>query len=233
MIDFNALNKYRENNRIEAKKALGGLPKSIWETYSAFANTLGGIILLGVKEDENKNLRIAGNGILNPEEMIKEFWDTVNNPKKASLNILSDKDVYVENIENKKIIVINVPRADRFYKPVYIDGNPITGTYRRNGEGDYRCTPEEYQAMVRDGAIKTPDMQILEKWDLSVLEDESISGYRMRMHFARPNHVWETLNKEDFLLRIGAVGIGADGKKASYGCRAFDVRKRVCDFAGI
>ena len=213
MIDFNALNKYRENNRIEAKKALGGLPKSIWETYSAFANTLGGIILLGVKEDENKNLRIAGNGILNPEEMIKEFWDTVNNPKKASLNILSDKDVYVENIENKKIIVINVPRADRFYKPVYIDGNPITGTYRRNGEGDYRCTPEEYQAMVRDGAIKTPDMQILEKWDLSVLEDESISGYRMRMHFARPNHVWETLNKEDFLLRIGAVGIGADGKK--------------------
>ena len=56
-------------------------------------------------------------------------------------------------------------------------------------------------------------MQILEKWDLSVLEDESISGYRMRMHFARPNHVWETLNKEDFLLRIGAVGIGADGKK--------------------
>ena len=102
MIDFNALNKYRENNRIEAKKALGGLPKSIWETYSAFANTLGGIILLGVKEDENKNLRIAGNGILNPEEMIKEFWDTVNNPKKASLNILSDKDVYVENIENSE-----------------------------------------------------------------------------------------------------------------------------------
>lgn len=50
MIDLKAVEKYHENNRIEAKKALGGLPESIWETYSSFANTIGGVILMDLKK---------------------------------------------------------------------------------------------------------------------------------------------------------------------------------------
>ncbi len=150
MIDFANIEKYKENNRIEAKKAIGGLPQSIWETYSAFANTLGGIILLGVEEHPDKSLHPVA--LPDPEILIEEFWDIVNNDSKVSANILSDKDVTIEDIDGNRIVAIRVPRARRSDRPVYIDGDPLS-SYRRNGEGDYKCTKEEVQAMMR-GAKK-------------------------------------------------------------------------------
>ena len=210
MIDFSKIKQYRENNRIEAKKALGGLPRSVWETYSAFANTYGGIILLGVEELADKSFRTVD--LPDPEKLIKEFWDIVNNLNKTSVNVLSSKDVFIQEVDGDHIVVINVPRAERSYKPVYVDGNPLN-TYRRNGEGDYRCTREEYQAMVRDASVKTQDMLVLDEMDVDAFNQESVRSYRQRMRLSRPGHVWEALEDEDFLLKLGAVGIGSDGKK--------------------
>ena len=210
MIDFTNIEKYKENNRIEAKKAIGGLPRSIWETYSAFANTLGGIILLGVEEHEDKSLHPVD--LPDPEKLIKDFWDIVNNANKVSANILSDKDVTIEDIDGKHIVAIRVPRAQRSDKPVYIDGNPLSGSYRRNGEGDYKCTKEEVQAMMRDAAIKTQDMLVLENMELDAFDYDSVKRYRIRMKTYRPGHVWEELEDVDFLYKLGAVGRSSDGK---------------------
>ena len=126
MLDFAHLEEYRENNRIEAKKALGGLPHSIWETYSAFANTLGGIILLGVVERKDATFDTVD--LPDPEGLMQEFWRLVNDPDKASANILTSEDVYMQKVNGNRIVVIHVPRADRFHRPIYVEGNPLTGT---------------------------------------------------------------------------------------------------------
>lgn len=210
MLDFSNIQKYRENNRIEAKKALGGLPRSIWETYSAFANTLGGVILLGVEEYADKSLHPVN--LPDPEGMVRDFWNAINNPSKASINILTGRNVQIVEIEGNRIIEITVPRAERGVKPVYIDGNPLTGSYRRNGEGDYRCTREEVQAMLRDADVKTQDMIVLETMDLDVFDYDSLHRYRNRMKNHRPGHVWEELSDVDFLYKLGAVGRGENGQ---------------------
>ncbi len=208
MIDFRHLEQYRENNRIEAKKALGGLPHSIWETYSAFANTLGGIILLGVEELKDKTLHTVD--LPDPEKMVKEFWDMVNNPNKASVNVLLDRDVKIEEVNGDHIIVISVPRASRFERPVYVEGNPLN-TYRRDGEGDYRCTEEELRAMYRDASYKTQDMLILEEMGLDVFCYDSVHRYRNRMMSYRPGHIWTELNDNELLQKLGAIGRAEDG----------------------
>lgn len=146
MLDFDNLQNYREDNRIEAKQALGGLPESIWETYSAFANAEGGVILLGVEELPDKSLHALD--ILDPQWLIEDLWTILNDPLKVSTNILTEKDVQIHEVDGKSIIAITVPKAKDSQKPVYIENDPYRGTYRRSGEGDYRCSREEVDAML-------------------------------------------------------------------------------------
>lgn len=203
MIDFKNLEQYRENNRIEAKRALGGLPYSVWETYSSFANTMGGVILLGVEESRDKSFRAVD--LPDPQKLIRKFWQQLNDPRRVSVNILTKNSVRVEKIDGKQIVVIEVPRAHRADKPIYIENNPTTGTYRRGGEGDYRCTPAEIEAMRRDAAAETEDMRPLPGSYISALDATAIRSYRAEMQALRPGHILEPLDDTEFLLRVGAA----------------------------
>lgn len=146
MLDFSRLEQYKENNRIEAKQAIGGLPQSIWETYSAFANTDGGVILLGVEELADKSLHAVE--ISAPEKLITEFWDIICDSERVSKNILKDEDVKIKHSDGKQIIVIYVPKAEEQDKPIYVGKDVFHGTYVRNGEGDCRCSHAEVIQMI-------------------------------------------------------------------------------------
>lgn len=234
MIDFDSIYKYKENNRIEAKKSLGGLPHSIWETYSSFANTLGGVILLGVVEKDDKYFDTVN--LPAPEVLIEQFWEIINDPKKVSVNILSESDVYIQTVNGDRIVVINVPKAERAFCPIFLDQSPVNA-YRRNGEGDYKCTPDELEAMKRDALLETSDMKLLDNMDISVINMGTLNDYRDRMYISRPGHVWEDLSDEEFLVKIGAAGLDADGKlhPTAAGLLMFaneyDIVKEFPDFA--
>lgn len=194
---------YKENRGLEVKSGRGGLPSSLWETYSAFANSEGGVIVLGVNEKEHGRLVVEG--LPDAYKTIKDFWNMVNNRQKVSSNILTDRMAYVDQVEGKDVIVIHVPRAERTSRPVYVGADPRTGTYRRNFEGDYHCSLEEVALMMRDSSLVTDDNRLLTGLDVSVFCPETVKAYRNIFRQIRSQHLWNHEDDTMFLRRIGAV----------------------------
>ena len=203
LFDLSKFDSYREDNRREVKKANGGLPLTLWETYSAFANCRGGVIILGVKEEKDGSWSTTG--LQNEARLKKEFWDTLNNPKKVSANLLREKDVETFSYNGDLVMVIRVPAAPREMKPVYINDDIFSGSYRRNWEGDYHCTKLQVKTMIRDQADDTIDMMVLDDMGLDSLNKESVKAYRNVFASLKPSHPFSRLDDEEFLRSIGAI----------------------------
>ena len=74
--DVKKLLQKGERLTLEAKLAKTDVPKSVWESYSAFANTMGGTILLGVFENMKENdpaKRFRIEGVDDAEKIRKDF----------------------------------------------------------------------------------------------------------------------------------------------------------------
>ena len=131
----------KENEYIEAKAALGGLPESIWETYSAFANTYGGYILLGVAERKDKSLYTVN--LPYPEVIADSFIRDLGDRRIVSADVLRSGDVRIMTVDGNRIVVIHVPHARPCHRPVYKGGSVYHGSYRRVGESDIQMGKAE------------------------------------------------------------------------------------------
>ena len=208
--DLRKFDEYKEDNRREVKKAKGGLPNSLWETYSPFANCYGGVIILGVSENPDGSWQTTG--LSDERKLRKDFWDTINNKTKVSANILADSDVesFTDEKTGNVILVITVPRAERSQKPIFLNGDLFGATYRRNWEGDYHCTSNEVRAMVRDETEETMDMKIIENLTVDQLDLETVHKYRNQHRTLKPGHPWNSISDPEYLEMIGAAAVGED-----------------------
>ncbi len=196
----------QESYEVECKLASGrdgngAVPHDMWESYSAFSNTRGGEILLGIKEKKGK---FTLEGIKNPAPLIKNIWDTINNPNKVSHNLLSEADVSIITIDDKQLIRIVVPRAPRESRPVYINGNPLAGSYVRRYEADQKCLPDAVSRMLAE-RDDVRDNRILEGYGLDDIDAETLRIYRQMFTDAKPQgHPFLEQDTTGFLRSIKA-----------------------------
>ena len=201
---FNSIHEIVENEELEFKGAKGGFPGSFWETYSAFANTNGGIIILGIKEKQD-GLKSDNLTYEDVDKLQKDLWAGLGNRNTINLNLLNNDDVKPLKVEDSYVLIVMVPRASRDQRPVHVGHDPYSGTYRRGYEGDFKCTRSEVQRMFADADLtRTTDKRILDGFTIDDIDKESLRQYRQLFNIAKPDHVWSTLDDFSFLRQLGA-----------------------------
>ncbi|WP_294309399.1 RNA-binding domain-containing protein [uncultured Sphingomonas sp.] len=198
----------READDIECKLAqgrdgTGEVPKSMWETYSAFANSSGGYIILGLEERSDGSFTID-KGIVNKSKVIADLYTTANNSQKVSHCLIDNESVQDIDIDGKNIIIIKVPRASRQQRPVYVGGNPLTGTYIRQNEGDCACPRERIRRMIAEQISDSNDDRILVGYGIDDLHWPSVLVFRNLMQTRSPSHPFLEGDPIDLLHKIKA-----------------------------
>ena len=196
-----------ENTEVEFKSAKGGFPGSLWETYSAFANTNGGIIVLGIAEKKHKFFPDG----LDKETVTKYkklFWDGANNQNTVNACVVSDSDVFEAKYKGSYVLIIKIPRVEYSMRPIYQTLNLFGGhVYVRRHEGDYKIDDASVRRMLADSMVaETPlDKRLFPHCKfVEGIDPNTVRQYRQIFDSHNDKHPWTELQDMQFLEKIGA-----------------------------
>lgn len=181
-----------ETKFIEYKEAKNQLPLSVYQTISAFANTKGGVIYLGIKQDAN---RIIKQGVENPQNLVDDLVSTIS----QKYNFCPVINPVIEKTGNKYFIKIKVEEALKNEKPIYIkDADPIKGGYKRIGSVDIRLTDRDVHIFYqqREGSL---DALVLKDTLLKDIDKKAIALFRSVYNSERKKEKRLSAKTEDLL----------------------------------
>lgn len=193
----------------EVKEATGGLPKSMWETVSAFSNTAGGWIILGVKEVKVKSVSTYEIiGIEKPEKMEQDVISVLRSVSKFNVPILATAHLFY--VEDKPILAFHIPVSAN--KPVYF-GNNLNNTFIRVGSGDQRATDIEIEILMREKTFGMKSEMEVDGTGFGDINTQSLQTYRRRIKDYNPDFRYNDLDDEQFCVKTGILSRG----KLTYG----------------
>ena len=181
----------------EVKEAKTALPKNMWETVSAFANTSGGWIILGVRQ-KGKSFEIQG--VDDIEKLEQDFTSAVRSQK---FNIRLSVSIERHSIENKNLLAIHI--SSSLQKPVYF-GSP-SNSFIRIGSGDQKATESEIMAMYHDQSFGVRSEMPVPGTSLSSLNLNSLHGYRNYLKSYNVLTAYNDLPDVDFCKRLGICSL--------------------------
>lgn len=131
-----------DTSTVEVKTATGGLGKSVWETVSAFANTDGGTIVLGLDE---KAGFVPADGF-DPDRISDQFVSGIGGADATAARLTNPPDYSIERavIDESPILIVDIKANQAGNRPCFITARGVqNGSYKRIDDGDHTLTALE------------------------------------------------------------------------------------------
>lgn len=210
-MEYKDLYQLEENLHTEFKLAKTKVPLDFYETYSAFANTDGGDIYLGIDEENEKAKDIPG--IANWPIYQKAILDTIASKDKCSKSTLDDSSFEAIPLPNGRFVLrIHVNELPRNDKPLYLNGD-FTKAYIRRGSGDYPASKSQLISFLNDVRQGSYDFSVNSfGFGIESVEKESLHSFRKLLQERNPFEIDASLGDEGFLLSAKMLR-ESDGKK--------------------
>lgn len=192
----------------EVKEAKGEVPKSAWETVSAFSNTAGGWLVFGLKQ-KGSSFEVVE--MTNPEKIEQDFLATLRGGQK--FNTVINPTCAKYNLDGATVLAFYIPVSPN--KPVYY--NTQSNTYIRRGSADQKATQAEIDALYRDQTFGTKSSELAIGTSYTHLKEKSIREYRDYMSRFNADVSYNRMELDEFLIKM----------------RVLDRETKQCTFAGL
>jgi len=188
---------------VEVKKAAQGLPKRLWETLSAFANTSGGgMVILGV--DEEGDFQITG--VPDPAKIqsdLASLCDQMEPPLRPLIQI--------HTLQSHPVVVAEVAEIPHTQKPCHYRGTGLmTGSFIRVADGDRRLSQYEIQVLLDNRGQPTYDLEPVAEKSVADLDAALLDAFVARLH-ARPDAPYRDWDRQR-LLQVFRVLVEHQGR---------------------
>ena len=194
--------KLPEWDDFEAKEAGRDLPKDIWKTVSAFSNTNGGVIVLGVRDQGKGSLEVTG--VENADKIQSDFITTLRSGK---FNIQLSSKGRLFTIESRKVITFRLPPMPRQAKPIYYNDD-IRNTYIRQGATNQRASKDEIGRMLREASEFSSDSMLVAGTGIKEIDRETLRTYLRYLEIQNQEHPFIALKDIQVLEKCGAMKEG-------------------------
>lgn len=192
--------------RIEVKAAVRELPKSLWPTVSAFSNHGGGLIILGLAEDEGfapadgfdaARIRDAISDAFRPRGPSEPAGPVTPRPIGT---------IDIAEVDGAQVVIVDIAELTADSKPSYVTTQGVeAGTYERVGDGDRRMSTYAIFLLTSDRGQPREDSALVDGTTIADLDSALVERYIARLRRTRPRSIAGLTRTADILRRHNVV----------------------------